>query len=392
MPTSLHKLGTAPSVDAVNVWLLELGWSRSVVGTSVQGRELVVYEWGETAGQSVASNVSVLVLSLTHGNEPMGLLSLLSAAEQLSNHERSLSSSSLRSQQRQSPLPPRVLVFPIVNIDAYTLNLQHGKGCRRTNLSELNCTIDGLPVATVNDCPIIVQAGVDLNRNFPSPYSSQSAPCQHSYGGKHPFSEPESTAIQTTIQTYNVTHAMSFHSMANSDRPRLLIHPFTSQRPLDQMSQTRLAQYRAWSRALNADDWYDETGTARETIGYSAAGSSIDYMDECCGILAFVVEAVPPCHDRWCDNRKQVMREARRNGQTAMQFVELAVTGRVVNQDAWSPVRMLCLVVLVVLVMVARKNNNRWYYYALPFCLKKLGGKEKQVAETELKSLTTDNG
>ena len=124
MPTSIQKLGTAPSVQAIDDWLVDLDWSRDVVGTSVQGRDLVAYSFAFSSSPAPTSSsnfaATVMFLSLTHGNEPMGLLSLLSTVQMLSRPP------SLRQRRQQSLTPTRVVIIPVVNVDAYTLNLEAG--------------------------------------------------------------------------------------------------------------------------------------------------------------------------------------------------------------------------------------------------------------------------
>lgn len=291
--------GIAPSAEDVDGWLLELGWTRSVMGTSVQGRDLVAYELplynAGSEGPPTTPEATVLFMSLTHANEPMGLISLLATVDLLSGSSK--------------PTAARIVVFPFVNIDAYTLNIQASFGDRRTNLSNCNYTC---------------QSGVDLNRNFANDWYDSSTTGGYDYGGSnHAFSEPETRAVQRVVQAYNVTHAMSFHSTRSNIRPRLLIHPFTSERTMKEMSPERESHYRSWSQTMNNEHHY-RTGTAQEAIDYSAIGSSIDWMDSK-GIYAFVLEGVPPCSSRWCaSNIQDAHKEGRLNAETASRFVQLA--------------------------------------------------------------------
>ena len=387
MPTSIQKLGVAPSPSEVDEWLLELGLSRSVVGKSVQGRNLVVYELNFS---EIVHEPTVLFLSLSHGNEPMGLFSLLMSAQMLA-----------KSRVRGRQQPARVVFFPMVNVDAYTINREQGYGCLRTNLHALNCT--GKQTTTLNSHCLLLSSGkytngVDLNRNYPTKQTDGSSAkdeeesfvrhdilkCSYSFPGPYPFSEPETRAVRDVVESFNVTHAMSFHSMSASGRPRLLIHPFTSTRPFREMPLDRANIYREWSNIMNTGKLY-ETGTASETIGYTAAGSSIDWMEENKGIFAFVVEAVPPCGDRWCENRKTVLREARVNARTATLFVQLASYGRLIDDERKSLWRLGAVFISISLAYVLLWRRQ----HSLLFFLRRCKRKDKQVLETELCSLTT---
>ena len=83
MTPSIQKLGTAPTPEEIDAWMQELGSSRTVVGTSLQGRQLLLYELNKES--RTADVPTVLFISLVHGN-PMGLL-LLFFVVQLLNQE-----------------------------------------------------------------------------------------------------------------------------------------------------------------------------------------------------------------------------------------------------------------------------------------------------------------
>jgi len=378
MSPSIKKLGTGPTPQAVNAWMQEMGLSRTVVGTSLQGRELLLYELSNL-GNDANDVPTVLFLSLVHGNEPMGLLSLVFAAQLLQQ------ASSLRGSNSRS-LPARILFFPIVNVDAYTLNIEYGQGCRRTNLRP-TCNTSEL---SVWPCPEITQDGVDLNRNFPADWGGEYAPnlrrvkstCSPGYRGPSPFSEPETQAIRDVVLNYNVRFAMSFHSLAHSKLTPLIIHPYASSRPLDKMDSSQRLRYREWSEALNPSQTYI-TGTAQEAIKYSASGTTIDWLQSM-NITAFVLESAPPCNNRWCPRRvSQVMNTARQDGVTARRFVELIVHNDIV-EDALSVQRFWIVTVLVTTVWLMWKWRRN-----IVSTLRRFRAKEKLVPETELQSLTS---
>ena len=377
MTLSIQRLGTAPTPEAIDAWMQELGPSRTVVGTSLQGRELRLYELNNE--KNIAADVpTVLFLSLVHGNEPMGLLSLLFAAQLL--HQ----ASSLRGRSRS--LPARVLFFPIVNIDAYTLNLKSGQGCRRTNLQSA-CEKEKIPKEPVSACPKITQDGVDLNRNFPADWEGKYASlrsqktCTFGYHGPTPFSEPETQAIRDVVLKHNVNFVMSFHSRSKADRPPLLIHPYTSSRPLKGMASSQIQRYQEWSDAMNPSHTYI-TGTAQQAIQYTAGGSTVDWMQSI-NITAFVLESTPPCNNRWCPQQvSRAMHTARRDGVTARRFVELIVHGDIV-EDRFSLQRFWIMAFLAVAAwFLVRKGRH-----CIVSALRRLRAKEKQVTEMEVQRL-----
>jgi len=58
--------------------------------------------------------------------------------------------------------------------------------------------------------------GVDLNRNFSVGYRKSTNTAGNTYGGPHPFSEPETLAIKKFVDSHNnITIALDYHSQGN---------------------------------------------------------------------------------------------------------------------------------------------------------------------------------
>ena len=277
----MAPLGLAPLPSTVDDWFRSKGLEREEIGKSLLGRPLYIYKRKNTTETSP----TVLFYSLIHGNEPFGLIALLQAAEAI-----------LRDQAKA---PINFVFFPIVNPDAYIMNLDLPRGCRRTNLRNV-CPANSLspPVQT---CPRgSSKHGVDLNRNFGQDWELSSISCAYDYSGPVPFSEPESQALRDLVTTTpRLVASLSFHTRKSVVRDALLIHPFASRKHFNQMPAERQRLYRVWSNSIVAGLGYP-TGTADEAIHYTAAGAAIDWIDSK-GVYAFVLEVQPPCHDRWCN-------------------------------------------------------------------------------------------
>jgi hypothetical protein len=355
--SSLYQLGVAPSPDQVHQFIMKnlTGWTHTIIGQSVMGQNISIYYYDnmiidcnpppiEDDSNNTKKKV-ILYLSLEHGNEPMGLMSLLATVELISSSSNStmLCPSSHPStiidtnSSRNSNNPSvRVIVFPIVNIDAYTLNRFYKQGIVRQNLAkwqqEDDNTTKDESVATTNDVISSILSkygpGYDLNRDYPNPQ------------------QPESQAIKNVLEQYHVTHALGFHSMKHKRRPRCLIYPYASGK---YMPLERETIYQNWSTLLNQNpsphdslhsfmtgsvpphDSYDnnhpqpyQVGTSLETVGYAASGTSLDFFDEYYNIFSFVIEAIPPCQGRWCLHHLQgVIQESYFNGRTGYRFFQL---------------------------------------------------------------------
>jgi len=73
--------------------------------------------------------------------------------------------------------------------------------------------------------------GVDLNRNFSIGFFKQSNPSSNVYGGEEPFSEAETSAIKTFVDTHeNITISFDYHSQGNVFFPA---HKFTHEAEID---------------------------------------------------------------------------------------------------------------------------------------------------------------
>ena len=164
---SVPDLSPSPSAEEVDSWLKSLGMTSETVGSSVQGRDILLYayDWSPVV-DGVDANASdipvILFLSLVHGNAVMGLLSLLQTVQRITQPDA------------LPQVPMRILFMPIVNIDAYTLNREEdGGGCRRTNLRP-NCYSimgeddDYNDQGTIVSCTTLQTGGVDINRNYDS--------------------------------------------------------------------------------------------------------------------------------------------------------------------------------------------------------------------------------
>lgn len=128
-------------------------------------------------------------MSLSYGNELVGLLLLLSTAQMLpaSSSSNSSSSSHLRGDRGRNPnqnpgtrTTTRIVFLPIVNVDTYTLNIQSGYyGNCRTNPRALNCTESYEEENEEGDTTTTtITTGVDLNRNFPCHLDDGDAYCK----------------------------------------------------------------------------------------------------------------------------------------------------------------------------------------------------------------------
>ncbi len=161
-------------------------------GTSVEGRPLWVVRIG------ASSERRALVTGAIHGVEYIGTRAALVFAESL----------------MERPLDAEVWVAPVLNPDGYARTWREGGAA---------------PIASVRRNA----RGVDLNRNFPLPWSSRpgrmpftgsTSPSAATYRGPAPLSEPEARALASLALRLEPRVAAGLHSFMGALIPARVTH------------------------------------------------------------------------------------------------------------------------------------------------------------------------
>lgn len=360
-------LGLGPSVKEVERWFLDLGYERTVVGQSLQGRDLVTFRkrFADASSTSTTTDSpqpsshhrTVLFQSLVHGNEPLGLLALLHTASALSaGHSMHRMRSLLQSSEDIHSLD--LVFFPMVNVDAYQLNLnalanKGAFGCRRTNMRAI---CPSIPEDDAGACPFIPDQGIDINRNFPADFKSSdfevecplpTRECCSAHPGDTPFSEPESQAIREAVNQFQPDAAISFHSQ-DFEKTSILLYPFAS--PIDHtMNDQDLKRFQTWGRAMEPRRGVYSVGDPFGALGYRASGTCLDWMYASKNVTVFVLESSSPCGNRWCDEKKYGRRmrtTARMYASSGVTLVDL-VLGAPAQTHYWSGTAAMVVIVVV---------------------------------------------
>lgn len=150
--------------------------TESVIGTSVQGRDITVYTFG-------TGDTDLLFVGGVHGGYEANSVRL---ADAMTEH--------LYAHAELIPDDVTVHIIPVLNPDGYALPTTASDQARRFNAN-----------------------GVDLNRNFDCKWASESSwRGQTVSAGSAPFSEPEAEALRDYVLATNPSAAVFWHSVANN--------------------------------------------------------------------------------------------------------------------------------------------------------------------------------
>jgi carboxypeptidase T len=227
----------------------ETGAAVRTIGRSREGRPIRCFELGRSGG-----NV-VLLTGLIHGVELIGSMALRAAV-------RALSGDLLAN--------TRFVVVPIVNPDAFARNMdQLARGRRAWQ----RCNA----------------AGVDLNRNFPTParrrprhpFAGSRFRLAPHYAGAAPFCEPETRALRDLVLSAPPALALGFHSFGE-----LLLYPWGHTREPNPRRSSYEALGTHFVRALAQRPY----AVRQACEFYPTAGDLDDWLDSSFGTLAFTVE------------------------------------------------------------------------------------------------------
>lgn len=240
------------------------------IGTSYEGRNIWAVRISDNPEIS-EGEPQVLYNALHHAREPQGMMTLFYFAfHLLENYETD-------SQIRYLVDNREIWLIPCVNPDGYVYNQNvepNGGGMHRKNRRPNGCSG--------------YDQGIDLNRNYgyywgydnsgSSPYS-----CETTYRGTAAFSEPETAAFRDFVESNNFKLSLNYHTYSN-----LWIHPFgyaSSTYP----PEPDLSIFRELGGKMTETNGY-AMGTAMETVGYLANGTTSDWLYGELGMITFTPE------------------------------------------------------------------------------------------------------
>ena len=214
------------------------------IGTSVQGRDIMMIRMSSSAGGEYKP--AMFFTALTHAREPGGNACLIDFADWLATNYDSDTMATWILDNTQ------VYFVPIVNPDSYILNCNPMGGSIRKNQSSPD--------------------GVDLNRNYPYQWGydddgSSPDPYDETYRGASAGSEPETQTVMNLIDTIDPVGGIHYHTYGG-----YLLRPFG----YNGSSTADEATYAAWSAAMTEYNGY-AAGQCGDVLGYNANGDAVDW-------------------------------------------------------------------------------------------------------------------
>lgn len=165
-------------------------------------------------------------------------------------------------------------VLPVTNVDGLAdiekeFDTSGKVLTRRKNMNNLN-----------GDLCKGEKMGVDLNRNYAKfwdkPGGSSTDPCEESFRGATPFSEPETRAVRDFLRSHKdeVKFVYNFHSYGN-----MYLWPYNGSSPND-IGQKDPEALKVFSEIWNQSKFPEGTlhGNAWEALHYTSSGEQSDWI------------------------------------------------------------------------------------------------------------------
>lgn len=263
---SLGEMGGYKTYEEVIERLKEINSSypeiakTRVLGQSVEGNDIIALKISDNVDKNEQLwEGSTYYDALTHAREPLSMMSTLFYIEWLlANYDNPNTIAKYLIDNRE------LHFVLIVNPDGYIFNRSEspngGGGWRKNRrvLDNTNCI------------------GVDLNRNFstkffgfPGTYSDE--PCEGTYRGISPASEPETKLIEEYIDLIQPATAFSSHSFSN-----VMIDPSSTIDP-ESYPDYDFDVYAKYASEFTPEN-YHGYGPANYLIGYEASGTTLSYL------------------------------------------------------------------------------------------------------------------
>ncbi|WP_438426342.1 M14 family zinc carboxypeptidase [Aquimarina macrocephali] len=240
------------ALDKMRQLYPQLITAKSSIGTTIQGRSIYMVKISDNADTDENED-EMLYTSIHHAREPVGLSQNLFYMWYLLENYNSDPEIKILVDNTE------LYFIPIINPDGYIHNQQtnpNGGGYWRKNRRNNGGSY-----------------GVDLNRNYgyqwAAPGGSSSTPSSDSYHGTSKFSEPETQAMRDFTNQHNFVAALNYHSFSN-----LLIHPWGYKANTFTPDQSTFVKICTYMTEENSYTY----GTPNQTVGYTAGGSSDDWM------------------------------------------------------------------------------------------------------------------
>lgn len=238
-------------LDSMRLYYPQLISAKNQIGTSIEGRPIYAVKISDNPDLAETEK-QLLYTSIHHSQEPASLQQLICFMYYLlENYDNDTEIKYLVDHLE-------IFFVPVINPDGYVYNQTQNPG--------------GGGTWRKNRRPNGLFNGVDLNRNYDYAFGyneigSSSIGTHPWYRGTSAFSEPESQAVKTFIESHNFLLDLNWHSYGN-----FLIYPWNYETMLTNDSVV----YQEFSRFITLNSHY-RYGTCDQTYGYNSNGDADDW-------------------------------------------------------------------------------------------------------------------
>lgn len=237
-------------------------------GKSFEGRDLLALHFGKPLADDSAAKErpGILFVGNHHAREHLSAEICLSFARYLCEHCKTSAIAPLLESLD-------IYIVPMVNPDGVAYDFSKNPYAYWRKNRSINADHS---------------VGVDLNRNYDYYWSGpgkSDRPASETYGGPYPFSEPETKAIKTFIETHKgIKVLVSYHSYG-----KLILYPWGCKKNAIEDVRDR-AVYDKIAQAMGAITGYKVMQAAAQ---YVAPGDAVDWAYGVNKIFSFTVELMP---------------------------------------------------------------------------------------------------
>jgi hypothetical protein len=266
-----------------------------VVGKTFYGADMHGFYMGENMHhdkRAFSNKNIVFITALHHSREPLTVTMVLYMMLEILRERGVCGGVNETTMQSWKTFFETNIIFfiPMVNIDSYRFIANNWQGEHGKEVLMIRKNRNTSPKCS------IYMGGVDLNRNYSFMFGhdeegSSSDPCEEDYRGVSPFSEPETQAIRSYVDSHGtIVTAINMHTYGNA-----WVYPFNFVHDKDNLLMKKQKPkfynfYNEFVHQMKEEHERATYGNAQSTVQYPTNGEAGDWITELYNVINLDVE------------------------------------------------------------------------------------------------------